>query len=87
MAEALGRLNTRTLVIMGSDDNIVSNALVRLAMNQLCQSVIMNVVLEGGGHYIQDLQYHYFRWLLTEFLQKRRSPTRTARVSVETFGP
>jgi hypothetical protein len=44
------------------------------------------VVLQGSGHYIHDLQYHYFRWLLNEFLEKQQSPRRTARVWVEELG-
>jgi hypothetical protein len=75
------------MVIMGADDNIVSNELVASAMKQLCSdNPVSKVVLSGSGHYIQDLQYHYLRWLLTEFLEKRQSPSRTARISVEMLG-
>jgi pimeloyl-ACP methyl ester carboxylesterase len=86
MDDALGKLKTRTMIIMGSDDNIVSNELVTLAMKTICDRAILKVALRGSGHYIHDLQYHYFRWLLTEFLGKRRSPSVTARVSVEELG-
>jgi pimeloyl-ACP methyl ester carboxylesterase len=86
MDHALGKLQARTMVIMGADDSIVSNELVSSAMKQLSHNTILKVVVEGSGHYIQDLQYHYFRWLLTEFLEKHRSPLRTARISVETLG-
>jgi pimeloyl-ACP methyl ester carboxylesterase len=80
---ALGKVQTRTMVIMGSDDNIVSNELFSSAMKQLCRNSMLKVVLRGSGHYIHDLQYHYFRWLLTEFLEKNQSPEKTARASVE----
>jgi len=83
MGQALGKLQTRTMVIQGSDDNIVSNELVSSAMKQMCHNSITKVVLKGSGHYIHDLQYHYFRWLLAEFLEKRQSPQGTARISVE----
>jgi pimeloyl-ACP methyl ester carboxylesterase len=83
MAQTLGKLQTRTMVIQGSDDNIVSNELVSSAMKQMCHNSITKVVLKGSGHYIHDLQYHYFRWLLAEFLEKRQSPQGTARISVE----
>jgi pimeloyl-ACP methyl ester carboxylesterase len=86
MDEALGKLKTRTMVIVGSDDNIVSNALVTAAMKQMCENTIVKVDIRGSGHYIQDLQYHYFRWLLIEFLGIHRSPSRTARISVEELG-
>jgi pimeloyl-ACP methyl ester carboxylesterase len=83
MAEALGKVKTRTMVIMGSDDNIVSNALVVSAFDNICGNATVKVVLTGSGHYIHDLQYHYFRRLLAEFLGNRQSPTRTARISVD----
>lgn len=86
MDHALGKLQTRTMVIMGSDDSIVSNRVVSSAMKQLCHNSILKIAVEGSGHYIQDLQYHYFRWLLTEFLENHQSPSRTARISVETLG-
>jgi pimeloyl-ACP methyl ester carboxylesterase len=83
MNEALKKLKVRTMVVMGSDDSIVSNELVLWAMKELCRNPVTKVVLGGSGHYIQDLQYHYFRWLLTEFLVNHQSPRRTARISVE----
>jgi pimeloyl-ACP methyl ester carboxylesterase len=86
MAQALGKLQTRTMVIMGSDDNIVSNDLFSSAIKQMCRNCMPKVVLQGSGHYIHDLQYHYFRWLLNEFLEKQQSPRQTARVWVEELG-
>lgn len=83
MDQALRKLQARVMLVMGSDDSIVSNQLVLSAMKQMCHNRTTIVVLKGSGHYIQDLQYHYFRWLLTEFLEKRQSPLNTARVSVE----
>jgi pimeloyl-ACP methyl ester carboxylesterase len=83
MNEALGNLPTRTMVIMGADDSIVSNQLSLSAMKQLCYNPISTVILKGSGHYIHDLQYHYFRWLLTEFLEGHRAPQRAARIKVE----
>jgi pimeloyl-ACP methyl ester carboxylesterase len=83
MNQALGKLQLKTMVIMGADDNIVSNHLFSSAMKNICRNSMSKVVLEGSGHYIQDLQYHYLRWLLTEFFEKQKSPQRTARVWVE----
>lgn len=86
MAQALEKLQTRTMVIMGSDDNVVSNELCSSAMKQMCRNSISTVVLKSSGHYIHDLQYHYFRWLLREFIEKRQSPRKTARIRVEEMG-
>jgi len=86
MNHALEKLQTRTMVIMGSDDSIVSNALVLAAMKKLCHNAISTVVLKGSGHYIHDLQYHYFRWLLIDFLENHQSPRATARITVEHLG-
>jgi len=86
MAEALGKFQTRTMVIMGADDNIVSNGLFSAAMKQMCNSSISTLVLKGGGHYIQDLQYHYFRWLVSEFLENHQLPPQAARIRVEASG-
>lgn len=86
MNQALEKLQTRTMVIMGSDDGIVSNELVSSAMKQMCRNKITQVILRGSGHYIHDLQYHYFRWLLNEFLENQRSPRSTARIGVESVG-
>jgi hypothetical protein len=71
---------------MGADDNIVSNELSSSAMNEMCHNSLSKVVVRGSGHYIHDLQYHYFRWLLSEFLEKHQSPPQTARISVEELG-
>lgn len=86
MDHALRKLGTRTLVIMGADDNIVSNELSSSAMKQMCHNSMSRVVVRGSGHYIHDLQYHYFRWLLSEFLEKHESPRETARITVEELG-
>ena len=38
--------------------------------------------MSGAGHYIHDLQYPYFRWILGEWLAVHSAPTSTARVRV-----
>ena len=86
MDQAMEKLRARTMVIMGSDDAIVSNELVSSAMKKLCRTSITKVVLRGSGHYIHDLQYHYFRWLMNEFLGNHQSPRSTARIEVEILG-
>jgi pimeloyl-ACP methyl ester carboxylesterase len=79
----LAELRVRTMVIMGSHDQIVSNDLVCSVMKKLCANPVVKVVVSASGHYIHDLQYHYFRFLLIEFLGSHRSPPETARVTVE----
>jgi pimeloyl-ACP methyl ester carboxylesterase len=86
MDQALRKLEIRTMVIMGSDDNIVSNDVASLAIKKMCRKPVPVVVIGGSGHYMQDLQYHYFRWLMTEFLEKNQSPSTTARIRVEYLG-
>jgi pimeloyl-ACP methyl ester carboxylesterase len=83
MDQALAKLATRTLVIMGSHDQVVSNDLASSALKQICATSITKAVLTGSGHYIHDLQYNYFRLLLTEFLDNRQPPPRTARILVQ----
>lgn len=83
MHKVLAELKTRTMVIMGSHDQIVSNAFAEAAMKQMCRNSVVKVVLTGSGHYIQDLQYHYLRLLLTVFLKHAQTPPQTARLSVE----
>jgi pimeloyl-ACP methyl ester carboxylesterase len=83
MHRALANLRARTMVILGSDDQIVSNELLDKAVRRLCRNPVLKIVLSGSGHYIQDLQYHYFRFLLNEFVLFHRSPPCTARVLVE----
>jgi pimeloyl-ACP methyl ester carboxylesterase len=85
--QALAQLQTRTMVIMGSHDQVVSNPLAESAMKQMCRNSVVKVVLMGGGHYIQDLQYHYLRLMLTAFFGHRRPPPNTARSSVEDLRP
>jgi len=87
MHHALAKLATRTMVIMGSHDQIVSNDLASSAMKQLCGNSIVKVILNGSGHYIHDLQYHYFRLLVTDFLGNRRTPSASARLLVEELNP
>jgi len=83
MAKALAGLQLPIMVIMGSDDSIVSNALVTAAMKQMCTNPVVKVVVSATGHYIQDLQYQYFRWLLEEFLITQCAPPATGRIAVE----
>lgn len=83
---ALGDLATRTLVFMGSHDQIVNNMLIALAMQQHCRNSMTAATLRGAGHYIHDLQYHYFLPLLDRFIENRPIPA-TARTSACDWSP
>jgi pimeloyl-ACP methyl ester carboxylesterase len=83
MDAALANLRVRTMIVQGSDDSVVSNQLARAAVDTMCRNAVVTVVLSGSGHYIQHLQYPYFRWLLHEFLDARRAPPQTARAWVQ----
>ena len=84
--QALRELTVPTMVILGSDDNVVSNSVALAALKQNCRQRVHVAVVNGSGHYVHDLQYQYFRWLLTGFLDGSELPERTGRVTVETFG-
>ena len=75
------------MVIMGSDDQVISNELVRSAIKRLCSNRITQVLVSGGGHYIHDLQYHYFRLMMTEFLgSDRKISLGSSRLRVDHIG-
>jgi pimeloyl-ACP methyl ester carboxylesterase len=80
--EILPALKTPMLVIMGTNDQVVSNAHTSAVM-RMTAGRVTTAFLTGGGHYIQDLQYPYFRLLLTEYLERDRPPPGMARLLVE----
>ncbi len=80
--ETLQRLTGRMLVLMGSHDHIVSNGLTLCALEQIKPNSVVAVTVSGAGHYIHDLQYRYFRFLLDRFLPDRGQILSTARMSV-----
>lgn len=81
MADALRRFDARTLLITGDCDDVVNNALT-LAAFALRPRPAVCASVSGAGHYVHDLQYAYFRWLLQAFLVDARTPCSTARVAV-----
>ena len=78
--EALRRLEQPTLLITGDHDDIVNNQLTIAALEKSGRSFVTRA--SGAGHYIHDLQYPYFRWILGEWLAVHSAPTSTARVRV-----
>lgn len=72
-------------LITGSHDTMVSNettcAVLRNAGVQLIHAEV-----SGAGHYIQDLQYLYFLWLLKSFSEQRTVSGNSLRVRVQYAG-
>jgi pimeloyl-ACP methyl ester carboxylesterase len=84
MHEALAAVSAPTMIMLGANDHIVNNAFIISAVKRWAPAAVV-AILEGAGHYIQDLQYNYFRFALDEFLQKARPPVATARLSLTSF--
>jgi pimeloyl-ACP methyl ester carboxylesterase len=85
MSTTLGSLATTGIpvfLITGSHDTMVSNQATCAA---LCNAGVRVIRAEvsGAGHYIQDLQYPYFLWLLKGFLQERKVSGDSLRVRVK----
>lgn len=69
MAESLRKLAASglpVLLISGSHDSMVSNKATCTALNN-GGVPFTHAQVSGAGHYIQDLQYPYFLWLLRSF--------------------
>lgn len=67
--QALGQLRVRTMVIMGSHDHIVSNALASWAIQQ-CRNSVVATTLMGAGHYIHDFAVSLFS-IAVELVSRR----------------
>lgn len=78
----LSRLRIPILAIMGRHDHVIRPAFASLALKTWARSA-SEVILTGSGHYIHDLQYHYFRLLLTEFIDNGRAASPSARIAAE----
>jgi pimeloyl-ACP methyl ester carboxylesterase len=75
----LSELCIPVFLIMGSHDRVINNAYAS-AVLRMTRGPVLEASVNAGGHYIQDLQYPYFRLLLTEFLGKVRPLSTMARV-------
>jgi pimeloyl-ACP methyl ester carboxylesterase len=84
MHRALAAVTVPMMLVLGANDQIVNNAFTLAAVKRWARSATI-AVLSASGHYIQDLQYPYFRLALREFLQSHRSPAGSARLSVESW--
>jgi pimeloyl-ACP methyl ester carboxylesterase len=76
--DKLSAVSARVLVITGSHDHIVNAASTGRVLGNVA-SVMGHVTITGAGHYIQDTQYVYLRWLLEAFLVRSEIPASTAR--------
>lgn len=82
---SLAKSNIPALLITGSHDSMVSNR----ETCALLESAGLNGIhaeISGAGHYIQDLQYPYFSWLLKSFIEQSAIIGKALRVSVRNLG-
>lgn len=85
MADALHKLAATSipvLLITGSHDSMVSNQSTCAALRNGGVPMV-HAEVSGAGHYIQDLQYPYFLWLLQNFTSGEKIPGNTLRVKVQ----
>jgi pimeloyl-ACP methyl ester carboxylesterase len=78
---SLARLTVPLMLVVGDYDNRVNNAFTR-AVLKAWSVRFLEVRVKGAGHYLYDLQYQYFRSILSAFLVGA-SPTPSVRVEVE----
>jgi pimeloyl-ACP methyl ester carboxylesterase len=76
----LSGLSIPILAIIGRHDRVIQPGFASLALKTSAPTACQ-VILSGSGHYVHDLQYHYFRLLLTEFVGHDRAPPLSARMS------
>jgi pimeloyl-ACP methyl ester carboxylesterase len=79
--DLLPSLAARIMLVMGAHDNIINNQLIMSVMRRSKRPFVASTV-SASGHYVHDLQYSYFRLLLSEFLGRDKVPGATARISV-----
>jgi pimeloyl-ACP methyl ester carboxylesterase len=80
--DAIRALDLPLLMITGDRDHIANGAVARGALGKAARRGI-HARITGAGHYSFDLQYAYFRLLLTEFLMNGKRPKAMARIEVE----
>jgi pimeloyl-ACP methyl ester carboxylesterase len=79
---SLARLQMPVMLLLGDCDNRVNNSFTIAAM-KVWGGRFLQVRVKGAGHYLYDLQYQYFRSIVSTFLAGG-SPTPSMRVEVET---
>jgi pimeloyl-ACP methyl ester carboxylesterase len=85
MANTLRRLGATgipVLLISGSHDSMVSNQATCTALANGGVAAT-HATVAGAGHYIQDLQYPYFLWLLRNFADNRHLSSAALRVDIQ----
>lgn len=68
------------LLITGDHDNVVSNQAICAALAKFLGKA-MHANVSGAGHYVHDLQYPYFLWLVRAFTENATLSADAARVS------
>jgi pimeloyl-ACP methyl ester carboxylesterase len=79
--DALAGVDAPVMLVTGDCDSVVNNDHTRIGLKTWGPAAI-HATIKGGGHYLQDLQYPYFRLTLAEFLAGRIPPS-SARIQVK----
>lgn len=82
---ALAHLAARglpVLLVTGDQDHVVSNDAICAVLRKFVGKAV-HANVSGAGHYVHDLQYPYFRWLLRSFSATATLPGNTARVATQ----
>jgi pimeloyl-ACP methyl ester carboxylesterase len=82
---SLAQSNMPALLITGSHDSMVSNR-ETCAVLECAGLNGIHAEVSGAGHYIQDLQYPYFSWLLKSFIERSTISGKALRVSIRNLG-
>lgn len=77
----LSELRVPLMVVLGTHDNVVSNENT-LSVLRAAGGPSTNVLIVGAGHDMHDLQYHYLRYVLSYFVDRRQPPAASARVRI-----
>ena len=65
----LRSLDIPVLLILGSHDGVINNSYAHRVVSKVA-GPFTGILLSGGGHYIQDLQYSYFKMVLNDFFEQ-----------------
>lgn len=78
---ALAATRCPILLLTGTEDAVVNTSAARDVLKENGRDVV-HVTIQGAGHHIHVLQYHYFRYVFDSFM-RQAVPRDTARLKVE----
>jgi pimeloyl-ACP methyl ester carboxylesterase len=80
-AQRLRNTGVPCLLVTGAWDQVVNNRFVAGVISG-CGGPVTHAIIRGAGHYTFDLQYPYFKSILTEFIECR-APKARVRVEIK----